>query len=291
MQHVLPGSNEVLINDSNIDSTTATWLNQSYASNSHVVAVEHLPHVDEEGEKHRIEQLENQQNLVSRERLQSWNFDVLEYSTEQLCEITVYMFSLVNLLDDFQVPLGVFKHFLGEIASRYIEKNTYHNFKHGVDVCHTTYRIIMLPQLNLVFSSLDVLAMLIGALAHDVGHLGVNNVFLVKTKHELALQHNDRSPLENMHCVVLYDVLSRNASNVFASLNDMQWKEARKIILTIILGTDMSELLLIICAIILARVDLTTLPTSLCPIGHHFEQISKSQVTILALDCSQLSKR
>jgi hypothetical protein len=37
-------------------------------------------------------------------------------------------------------------------------------------------------------------ALLVGSLAHDVGHPGVNNVYLVKAKHELALQHNDRSP-------------------------------------------------------------------------------------------------
>ena len=34
---------------------------------------------------------------------------------------------------------------------------------------------------------------------------GVNNVFLVKSKSILAIQHNDRSPLENMHCAILYE--------------------------------------------------------------------------------------
>jgi 3',5'-cyclic-nucleotide phosphodiesterase len=101
-----------------------------------------------------------------------------------------------------------------------------------------------------------VFSVLVGALAHDVGHPGLNNLFLVKSKHELAMSHNDRSPLENMHCVVLYEILSKEATNIFVGFENNQWRDARKVILTIILGTDMS---------------------------HHFEQISKTQVILMFL--------
>jgi cAMP-specific phosphodiesterase 4 len=110
---------------------------------------------------------------------------------------------------------------------------------------------MMIPSLNDVFTNMELFSVLVGALAHDVGHPGVNNVYLVKSKHELALSHNDKSPLENMHCVVLYEILGKAATNIFVNLSEAQWRESRKIILTIILGTDMS---------------------------HHFEQISKTQL-------------
>jgi cAMP-specific phosphodiesterase 4 len=52
---------------------------------------------------------------------------------------------------------------------------------------------------------------------------------------------------------VLYEVLGRQASNIFVTLSEAQWREARRLIITIILGTDMA---------------------------HHFEQISKTQVFV-----------
>jgi hypothetical protein len=52
---------------------------------------------------------------------------------------------------------------------------------------------------------------------------------------------------------VLYEILGKKESNIFMNLGESEWREARKIILTIILGTDMS---------------------------HHFEQISKTQVSL-----------
>jgi hypothetical protein len=133
--------------------------------------------------------------------------------------------------------------------------NQYHNFVHAVDVCHTTYRFIAVPELNLVLSQLEYFAVLVAGLAHDVGHLGVNNAFLVKTRsemhvlypfiiydcvqfrHALALRHNDQSPLENMHCVVLYEILNQPGCDILVNLTPIQWRDCRKIILTSILGT------------------------------------------------------
>ena len=60
-----------------------------------------------------------------------------------------------------------------------------------------------------------------------------------------------RSPLENMHCSLLYEVLNDPAHNILAGLTPGQWRESRKIILNMILGTDMV---------------------------HHFDQIKNAQV-------------
>ena len=43
------------------------------------------------------------------------------------------------------------------------------------------------------------LATYIAAVVHDFQHGGVNNDFLIKTFHPLAMTYNDMSPLENHH--------------------------------------------------------------------------------------------
>jgi hypothetical protein len=116
---------------------------------------------------------------------------------------------------------------------------------------HTVYRLVTLTDMQVLLSPLEVFSLFVAALGHDIGHPGVNNVFLVKSRDKLAIIHNDRSPLENMHCALLYEIMVENDANIFATLSDEQWREARKIVITTILGTDMA---------------------------HHFEQISKVQV-------------
>merc|ERR1712050_579394 len=81
----------------------------------------------------------------------------------------------------------------------------------------------------------------IAAVSHDIGHPGVNYGFLLEVRHDLALQYNDISPLENMHCAKLYTIVSNPTTNVFAQLPKDQYKEARMTCIETILHTDMAN--------------------------------------------------
>merc|ERR1712113_197949 len=115
----------------------------------------------------------------------------------------------------------------------------FHNFGHAVDVVHAVSRIMRFSGSDSFLSDLDQFSLLIASIGHDMGHPGVNNGFLSEIGHELALQYNDRSPLENMHCAKLYSVCSNASTNVFSTLDRAQYKDVRKNIIEAILHTDM----------------------------------------------------
>lgn len=51
------------------------------------------------------------------------------------------------------------------------------------------------------------MSLYLAAVCHDYDHPGLNNDFLVKSHHRLAISHNDRSPLENHHAASSFEIL------------------------------------------------------------------------------------
>ena len=65
---------------------------------------------------------------------------------------------------------------------------------------------------------------MVAALTHDVGHLGVNNAFLVANRDHLALMYNDTAVQESMHCALVFQIaLQRDGCNIFAKLKDAEF--------------------------------------------------------------------
>ena len=173
----------------------------------------------------------------------SWGFKVLDTSDEFMFRSLYYMFEAEGVTETFGLEKETMVHFFAALSARYLP-NEYHNFYHACDVTHTVYRFMRITGAEQWLKPLDRMALLTAAVAHDVGHLGVNNAYLVKTTHDLALRHNDTSPLENMHAAVLYEVLKADKTNLFKPLqaaSRQDWVDLRKTIIGAILATDMAH--------------------------------------------------
>ncbi|XP_067114619.1 3',5'-cyclic-AMP phosphodiesterase 4D-like isoform X2 [Osmerus mordax] len=92
-----------------------------------------------------------------------------------------------------------------------------------------------------VFTDLEILAAIFASAIHDVDHPGVSNQFLINTNSELALMYNDSSVLENHHLAVGFKLLQEENCDIFQNLTKKQRQSLRKMVIDIILATDMSK--------------------------------------------------
>ena len=69
-------------------------------------------------------------------------------------------------------------------------------------------------------SDLNVMAGFLASLMHDLGHPGVNNGYLISTKHPKAVRYNDRSILENHHCAMTFKLLLDPQNDIFELLSE-----------------------------------------------------------------------
>jgi len=188
--------------------------------------------------------LQHQQSLLaatglSLELVDSWNLSPLELDRSRSHAAMMYFVGPHNHGVPFEP--GKMAAFQQLAEARYVKSNHYHNWFHAIDVTHGVYRLLRLLVAEHCMTGLERFGLLVSAVCHDVGHPGLNNSFLVETSHELALQYNDKSPLEHMHCAKLFEIVAMPNCDIFDSLSKGQFQEVRKVCIEAILATDNAQ--------------------------------------------------
>uniref|UniRef100_A0A8C4SKN8 Phosphodiesterase n=1 Tax=Erpetoichthys calabaricus TaxID=27687 RepID=A0A8C4SKN8_ERPCA len=169
-------------------------------------------------------------------------FKVAEYSGNR--PLTVIMYSIFqerDLLKSFKIPVETFLTFMMTLEDHYHLDVAYHNNMHAADVVQSTHVLLSTPALEAVFTDLEVMAAIFASAIHDVDHPGVSNQFLINTNSELALMYNDASVLENHHLAVGFKLLQEENCDIFANLTKKQRLSLRKMVIDMVLATDMSK--------------------------------------------------
>ena len=132
------------------------------------------------------------------------------------------------------------KAFLVAVHNGYND-HAYHNFRHGFGVLHVVYLLMTRGGAMRHLDYLEVAALCIASLCHDINHNGLNNAYYVNSSHELALVYNDISVLENMHASNTLRILKKRSTNILEHLPVAEYKQVRKTIVSAILHTDMAD--------------------------------------------------
>ncbi|NXQ98111.1 PDE9A phosphodiesterase, partial [Sagittarius serpentarius] len=174
------------------------------------------------------------------EALRKPTFDVWLWEPNEMLSCLEHMYHDLGLVKDFNINPITLKRWLLCIHDNY-RNNPFHNFRHCFCVTQMMYSMISLCSLQEKFSQIDILILMTAAVCHDLDHPGYNNTYQINARTELAVRYNDISPLENHHCAVAFQIISQPEYNIFANVDQDQFKQIRQGIITLILATDMAR--------------------------------------------------
>ena len=145
-----------------------------------------------------------------------------------LASMGLYLLQRSELLNRFHIdeqklPLCRFLH---KIEGMY-NPNPYHNALHATDVLQTLHAILHRGGVAHYLDDVGLLACYVAAIIHDVGHTGVSNNFLIKTRHDLAVLYNDTTVQENMHLSSAFQLLGQKDYNFLSHLSEADFLEFR----------------------------------------------------------------
>jgi hypothetical protein len=168
---------------------------------------------------------------VSLQDLKNKDFNVFSLSADSLiiCAAEVIAFASFNSSKLLSV--------LDLFGKNYHQTVPFHNFWHAFSVMQAVFVIgERNEQLRSFVNQEEFAVLLMAALGHDVCHPGLNNSYLIATKHGLADTYANVAVLENHHAAVTCAILQQ--SGLFEK---NQFEQIRPFIVEAILSTDMAR--------------------------------------------------
>lgn len=148
----------------------------------------------------------------------------------------------MQIVDNYHISPFKFTSFIKETQRFYeVNKNPFHNFRHGITVMNQTYSLFKISNLAKYFTQTGITALLFAALMHDIDHTGKNNLFEINNNSKLAVRYNDNSVLENHHSARTFKLLEERDFNIFEKMHQDDYPAFRKYVIRGIMSTDIKK--------------------------------------------------
>eukprot|EP01119_Soliformovum_irregulare_P001704 TRINITY_DN1144_c0_g1_i3.p1 TRINITY_DN1144_c0_g1~~TRINITY_DN1144_c0_g1_i3.p1 ORF type:complete len:742 (-),score=223.09 TRINITY_DN1144_c0_g1_i3:206-2431(-) len=174
-----------------------------------------------------------------------WNFEIFklyDLAKEKTMPIlAMAIFRKHDLIERFDIDEQRFMNFFSALQRGYMSNNPYHNAIHACDVMQTVNYFLTKGGFGQVLEPVEILAALIAGAAHDVGHPGLNNAFLINSRDKLSVLYNDQSVLENHHTATAFDILLQEQNNFLLNVDKTTYMTFRRLMIKMILATDFGK--------------------------------------------------
>lgn len=171
-----------------------------------------------------------------------YSIDPYDHSDDELIEASIEMFRHFQLLEKFYLDEENVLSFMQAVRDLYTPSNHFHNFKHAWGVMHMSFQILLLGA-SQCLRDIDLLAILLSAVCHDVGHPGNNNAFEIATDSEVSKKYrlNDEICVLERYHSALTKTLLFSENELLKQINNELKEQLLEEIHYIIMGTDMAK--------------------------------------------------
>ncbi|XP_032879466.1 cGMP-specific 3',5'-cyclic phosphodiesterase isoform X1 [Amblyraja radiata] len=172
-------------------------------------------------------------------KLLDFSFSDFELSEVETTLAAIRMFTDLNFVQNFQMKNEVLCRWILSVKKNYRRHVAYHNWRHAFNTAQCMFALLKSGRIQNKLTDLEILALLIATLSHDLDHRGVNNAFIKRSEHPLA-QLYCHSMMEHHHFDQCVMILNTPGNQILSGLSLDEYKTTLKMVEQAILATDLA---------------------------------------------------
>ncbi|XP_032903708.1 dual 3',5'-cyclic-AMP and -GMP phosphodiesterase 11A-like [Amblyraja radiata] len=167
-----------------------------------------------------------------------FSFNDFSLDNDGMITASLRMFMELGIVQKFKVDYEVLCRWLLTVRKNY-RAVPYHNWRHAFNVAQCMFAMITTADFQEILTDIEILALMVGCLCHDLDHRGTNNAFQAKSGSALAQLYGTSATLEHHHFNHAVMILQSEGHNIFANLSSKEYSDLMQLLKQAILSTDL----------------------------------------------------
>nr|XP_020452120.1 dual 3',5'-cyclic-AMP and -GMP phosphodiesterase 11A isoform X1 [Monopterus albus] len=177
--------------------------------------------------------------LVCELGIDKLSFDDFSLDVDAMITATLRMFMELGMVQKFKIDYETLCRWLLTVRKNY-RMVLYHNWRHAFNVCQCMFAMLTTAGFQETLTEVEILALIVGCVCHDLDHRGTNNAFQEKTGSALALLYGTSATLEHHHFNHAVMILQSEGHNIFSNLSSTEYSNLMQLLKQSILATDLT---------------------------------------------------
>uniref|UniRef100_A0A673AZ24 Phosphodiesterase n=1 Tax=Sphaeramia orbicularis TaxID=375764 RepID=A0A673AZ24_9TELE len=177
--------------------------------------------------------------LVCELGIDKLSFDDFSLDVDAMITAALRMFMELGMVQKFKIDYETLCRWLLTVRKNY-RMVLYHNWRHAFNVCQCMFAMLTTAGFQETLTEVEILALIVGCVCHDLDHRGTNNAFQAKTGSALALLYGTSATLEHHHFNHAVMILQSEGHNIFSNLSSTEYSDLMQLLKQSILATDLT---------------------------------------------------